>query len=224
MLDKTDELVRSLEERFSPSNQTELYRTQLRERLQKATESLPELGQDVRRLTNLAYPTAPNDVREILAKEQFIDGLASADMQLRAKQARPLILNDAVRHAVELEAFNKAERKRDDGRGYLRTTSQANETQDYDTQTLTLIKNMQTMLSELQQEVTSLKDERRYKISAYKQKDLSKTKCFSCGSLGHIARYCKKSKASGIKGQIRTMQTNTTKNNEDQRSGSIGVK
>ena len=145
-------------------------------------------------------------------------------MQLRAKQARPLNLNDAVRHAVELEAFNKAERKRDDGRGYLRTTSQANETQDYDTQTLTLIKNMQTMLSELQQEVTSLKDERRYKISAYKQKDLSKTKCFSCGSLGHIARYCKKSKAlSDIKGQIRTTQINTTKNNEDQRSGSIGV-
>ena len=132
-----DELIRSLEERFSPSNQTELYRTQLRERRQKATESLPELGQDVRRLTNLAYPTAPNDVREILAKEQFIDGLASADMRLRVKQARPLNLNDAVRHAVELEAFNKAERKRDDGRGYLRTTSQANETPDCDTHALT---------------------------------------------------------------------------------------
>jgi hypothetical protein len=58
---------------------------QLRERRQKAAESLPELGQDVRRLTNLAYPMAPNDVREILAKEQFIDGLASADMRLRAK-------------------------------------------------------------------------------------------------------------------------------------------
>ena len=92
MLDKTDELVRSLEERFSPSNQTELYRKQLRERRQKAAESLPELGQDVGRLTNLAYPMAPNDVREILTKEQFIDGLASADMRLRVKQARPLNL------------------------------------------------------------------------------------------------------------------------------------
>jgi hypothetical protein len=131
-----DELVRSLEERFSPSNQTELYRKQLRERRQKAAESLPELGQDVRRLTNLAYPMAPNDVREILAKEQFIDGLASADMRLRVKQAGPLNLNDAVRHAVELEAFNKAERKRDDGRGYLRSTSQTNETQECDTQTM----------------------------------------------------------------------------------------
>ena len=67
------ELVKSLEERFSPSNQTELFGTQLRERREKAIETLPELGQDVRRLANLAYPTAPNEVRETLAKEQFID-------------------------------------------------------------------------------------------------------------------------------------------------------
>ena len=64
-----DELVRSLEERFSPSSQTAMHRTQLRDRRQKTADSLPELGQDVRRLTNLAYPTAPNNVREILAKE-----------------------------------------------------------------------------------------------------------------------------------------------------------
>jgi hypothetical protein len=40
-----DELVRSLEERFSPSSQTGLHRTQLRERRQKAADSLPELNQ-----------------------------------------------------------------------------------------------------------------------------------------------------------------------------------
>ena len=59
-----DTLVRNLEERFAPSNQTELYRAQLRDKRQKASESLPELGQEIRRLTNLAYPTAPNDVKE----------------------------------------------------------------------------------------------------------------------------------------------------------------
>ena len=126
-----------------------LHRTQLWGRRQKAAQSLPELGHDVRRLRNLAYSTAPNDVKEILAIEQFVDGLASTDMRLCIKQARSLNLNDAVRHAVELETFNKAELKRDDGRGYLRTTSQTNETQECDTQTLTLIKNIQTMLSEL---------------------------------------------------------------------------
>jgi len=66
----------------------------------------------VRRLTNLAYPSAPADLKETLAKEQFVDALASVDMRLRIKQARPTSLNDAVRHAVELEAFHKAERSR----------------------------------------------------------------------------------------------------------------
>jgi hypothetical protein len=42
-------------------------------------------------------------VRETLAKEQFIDSLIDGDMRLRIKQARPINLNDAIRHAVELQ-------------------------------------------------------------------------------------------------------------------------
>lgn len=104
-------LSKALEERFSPGNQTELYRAQLRERRQKANETIPQLGQDVRRLTRLAYPTAPADVCETLAKGYFIDALTSEDMRLRIKQSRPQDLNDAIRHAVELDAFVGAERK-----------------------------------------------------------------------------------------------------------------
>jgi hypothetical protein len=43
-----------------------------------------------------------------LAKEQLIDALIDVNMRLRIKQARLVNLNYAVRHAVELEAFNKA--------------------------------------------------------------------------------------------------------------------
>ena len=81
---------------------------------------MSELGQDIRRLTNLAYPNAPVDVRETLAKEQFIDSLHNSDMRLRIKQARPTDLNDAVRHAVELEAFDRAERRQ---QGILKTAA-----------------------------------------------------------------------------------------------------
>ena len=97
---------------------------QLKERRQRATESLTELGQDIWRLTNLAYQTAPADLRETLAKEHFIDALVSSDMRLRIKQARPTSLNMAVRHAVELEAFNKAEEKHLEGEGYMSQTNQ----------------------------------------------------------------------------------------------------
>jgi hypothetical protein len=42
----------------------DLYRGQLKERRQKASETLPELGQAMRRLVNKAYPKAPAKVRE----------------------------------------------------------------------------------------------------------------------------------------------------------------
>ena len=40
------------------------------------------MGQDIRRLAYLAYLSAPSDVRETLATEQFIDSLFSSDMGL----------------------------------------------------------------------------------------------------------------------------------------------
>ena len=125
-----DSLVKALEDRFAPPNQTELYRVQLRERRQKASESLPELGQDIRRLTNLAYPTATTELRETLAKDQFVDSLISVDMRLRIIQARPTSLNDAVRHAVELEAFNRAEKSKLESQSILNAATTSSPTQE----------------------------------------------------------------------------------------------
>ena len=55
--------------------------------------------------------------------EQFMDALASSDIRLSFKQARPSSLNDAVRHAVELEAFNRAERKHVQDQSFTRSAS-----------------------------------------------------------------------------------------------------
>ena len=77
------------------------WQTELWERRQRVIETFPELGQDVRRLFN--HPNRRSS--EILAKEQFIDARIDVNMRLRIKQARPVNLNDDVRHAVKLEAF-----------------------------------------------------------------------------------------------------------------------
>lgn len=70
-------LSNALEESFSTANQTELYRAQFIERRQQVSETIPQLGQDVRQLTRLAYPTAPSDVCETRSKElYFIIALA----------------------------------------------------------------------------------------------------------------------------------------------------
>ncbi|XP_060590432.1 uncharacterized protein LOC132745500 [Ruditapes philippinarum] len=146
-----EELVRALEDRFSPRNQTELYRVQLRDRHQKATESMSELGQDVRRLANLAYPHAPIDVRDTLAKEQFIDALVNSDMRLKIKQARPIDLNDAVRHAVELEAFYRAEKKQ---QGMIRSSQTDNLSKEFE--------ELKTVVSSLKQSVDRMQRQGRY--------------------------------------------------------------
>jgi hypothetical protein len=64
-------------------------------------------------------------VRETVAKEQFKDSLSGSDMRLRIKQARPVNLYDAVRHAEELEAFHRSERRSTDNTNCMRTVSHA---------------------------------------------------------------------------------------------------
>ena len=113
-------LVEALEERFAPPNQMDLYRVQLKERRQKASETLPELGQAIRRLVNKAYPKAPAEVRETISTEHFLDALVNSEMRIRIKQSRPANLNQAICLAVELDALFKAEKKNEFGRAHFR--------------------------------------------------------------------------------------------------------
>ena len=211
------ELARALEDRFSPPNQTELYRVQLQDRHQKATESMAKLGQDIRRLTNLAYPNAPSDVKETLAKEQFMDALSNSDMRLRIKQARLSDLNDAVRHAVELEVFYRAEK-----RHQVRTTTTDQTTQEE------VITSLQRTVDKLEKMVRDFSKQRyvqpnsdskversfnresqrsqgytcprnfrnnKTKNQTYASSDRPKRACFECGSESHMKRDCPNLKA-----------------------------
>lgn len=47
-------------------------------------------------------------VRETFANEEFIDALNDSGMRLKIQQARPIDLNDAIRHAAELDVSNSA--------------------------------------------------------------------------------------------------------------------
>ena len=159
-------LVKALEQCVVPPNQTELYRVQLTERRQKPAKILPELSQAIRRLVSLAYPTVPENVRDTLAKQHFIKALADSKMRLRIKQSRPQNLNDAIRLAVELETFNRAERRVTEGPLYLRTTAAdstagkvSDKTKDQ-TDMMKLMTDMQKRLSDLQRDVNQLKNEK----------------------------------------------------------------
>ena len=63
-------------------------------------------------LAHLAYPTAPREVTEMIAKKRFVDALINFGMQLRIQQSRPKSLNEAIRLALKIEPFSRAERQR----------------------------------------------------------------------------------------------------------------
>ncbi|CAG2213721.1 unnamed protein product [Mytilus edulis] len=172
-----DQLVRSLEERFAPPNQSELYRVQLKERKQRASETLPELGQTIRRLVNKAYPTAPGEVKETLAKEHFLDAL----------------INSAICLAVELETFYKAEKQFEVGKAHLRVVDNneqvVRESETHDR----LSDKIEGMLAAFNDQLANMRkelDEFKNKANMSGPVDRSKFLCYNCGKPGHMARNC----------------------------------
>ena len=98
-------LTAALDARFGVAHLTELNRVQLRNRSWRREEGLPELAEDVERLTRLAYPGADVAMVETLARDQFINALPSQDMQLHLRQLCPTSIRQALQHALELESF-----------------------------------------------------------------------------------------------------------------------
>jgi hypothetical protein len=87
-------------------------------------------------------------------------------MRIRIKQSRPQNLDDAIRLVVELETFNRAERRVTEGRSYSRTTTAdstagkvSDKTKDQ-TDMMKLMTDMQKRLSDLQRDVNQLKNEK----------------------------------------------------------------
>ena len=146
----------------------------------------------------MAYPSAPLDVRETLAKEQFIDSLVDSEMRLRIKQSRPKNLNEAVRLAVELEAFNKAECKALENKGYLGKINENIDNNRVSNQMqpdlYNLVQTMQQSIQNLTTEVSHLKSmserSRTRDVNIRRGWNYRGKRCFNCGKMGHLFRKC----------------------------------
>ena len=98
-------LVAALTSRFEPVNQANMYKSQLNSMFRKSGQTLPELGQEIRRITRLAYPTAPIEIRDQLAKDCFVRAVNDPKIQLSIFQREPKTIDDCIRYGLDYEAF-----------------------------------------------------------------------------------------------------------------------
>lgn len=87
----------TLAARFEPENQSEVYRAQLKARRRKRGEALTELAQDI---------------REQLSCECFVDALDDPDLEWAVFQTKPGMLSNAIKAALEYEAFQTGRKRR----------------------------------------------------------------------------------------------------------------
>jgi hypothetical protein len=173
-------LMEAFSRRFNPNSQSELYRVQLRNRTRNTNESLPELGQDIRRLVQLAYPEAPPALVEMLGKDHFIDAIEDQDMRWRMYQAKVRDLDEAIGIAVEVEAYKNAEKQRCQPKKLLREV-QAHKGAEASSSS----KGLERQILELKKQMEEMQQ--------LMKGNFKKKVCYGCGEEGHFIRECRKS-------------------------------
>ena len=90
-------------------HQQELHRSKLKSGIKRREESLQELAEDLELLVRLAYALAPEEMKDLLAKEQFTDAILDGEDGRRSlKQSWPQSLWAALTLAMELESYRLA--------------------------------------------------------------------------------------------------------------------
>ena len=109
--DDFEKLCIAMDERFGDCLFTEVYKTELKTRRRKESESIPSLAQAIRKLTLQAYPNLDWVPREDLAVEYFIGAIDDREIRMALHQRQPRTTLEAVKIAVDLEAWKTAETK-----------------------------------------------------------------------------------------------------------------
>ena len=181
-----NELVLAMEERFGDKMLTEVFKSELKSRTRKDQEALPSLGQAIRDLVWKAYPRLDWDAKEDLAVDYFIQAIPNREIRLHLHQRQPRNTMEAVKVAVDLEAWMIAEDK-EQGRRVRSVRPMTIPTREEREEQATVMQEIRDMIKALGER----KDQPVRRSSG-------PWKCFVCDSPDHLARQCpqKKKKAS----------------------------
>jgi hypothetical protein len=163
-------------------------------------KDIPQLAQAIRQLTLQAYPEAHGNLFESLCRDHFIDALSDSDLRFRVFQAQTKNFDDAVAIAIQMEAFQQAERHRN--RRYVReidVLQNSGQMSDKGVNSVCKIPEKDKMtndeimaqLQQLSKAVNELKNGTKPKSETMnKNKVNTRCVCWNCGERGHTKYKC----------------------------------
>lgn len=178
-------LKAALATRLDKSTSPEFAKSEFLSRSRKPDESVVDYGNAIRHLARNAYPKLTNEIRDELARDQFLRGLGGREMTIRVRQSKPSNLDEAITNALEYESICIDVANTSSGEStnvIAAATSKSERLEDMLTEMLILLKN-----KSLQPEV-EMAENRRVQNQFSTQRG-TKT-CWECGSSGHIRNKC----------------------------------
>jgi len=98
---------KALQERFDPDSRRELYAVELNTRRKRKGEGWADFAEDLRRLTDKAYPDLQEEARERLALNGYLSQLSDPQVSFSVKQRQPRSLDEAVTATLEMESYSR---------------------------------------------------------------------------------------------------------------------
>lgn len=180
-----DKLTEALENRFGAARMSTVYKAELDCRRRKEAEAIPDLGQDIRRLVQYAYPGLDTACLEELAVDRFIAALREKEHRLLVRQGRPRTLDQAVQQALDLEAWELSEEVAGGGSRRARAAG-VESAGPAEAKMMDALKEIATVMGTVVSQLSTMTE----KMATRAAEPPRPRTCFGCKQPGHFLRDC----------------------------------
>ena len=181
-------LVQKLTLRFEPGDLIGMYQGQLCGCRRKRNETIPELVQEISKLTRKAFPFADEETRNYMAVTSFITALANEKQELLVYQRDMKPIEEAGRAAMAFETF-QADRQQDQANGSQTLFLQMQQHPSFSASSISG-DHLKQLLDHIERLEHSQGGQQGSKRSGWNTRTGSSGYCFHCGQAGHWKRRC----------------------------------